>query len=344
MTANDSPPAGALVATAARFASGARFGRVAIILVNYRGWSDTIACLESLQALAYRDFDVFVTENASPDDSFERLCEWLRRQAIFDSSVVGHEGEVLRRYPNNEACSRLYLTRTNKNLGFAGGNNISMSLARRLYDYGFYWILNNDTEVTAKSLGSLIDSARSGSAVGMVGSTLRFFHDRENVQTYGGGRYNKWIARVQEIRNVGQGEEAGRLDYCTGASMLVTREFIDKVGLMEEGYFLYCEELDWAIRGKEVGFALAHAPLSIVYHKEGASIGTDSRDVARRSEISDFYSIRSRILLTKRFFPSCLPTVYLSMLLVIFNRLRRKQYKRARLVLRIIVNSRTSYE
>lgn len=300
--------------------------------------------MKSLQVLSYRDFDVFITENASPDESFERICDWLGHQARFDSNVLGNEGETLRRYPNHEANSRLYLIRASNNLGFAGGNNLSLSIARHLYNYGFYWVLNNDTEVAPESLESLIDTALADSAVGMVGSTLRFFHSRETVQTYGGGRYNKWIARVQEIRSVGQGRAAERLDYCTGASMLVTREFVDEVGLMEERYFLYCEELDWAIRGKKMGYTLAHSPKSIVYHKEGASIGTDSRDVASRSDISDFYSIRSRILLTRKFFSLCLPTVYLSMLLVVFNRLRRKQYKRARLVLKIMMNARASYE
>ena len=123
------------------------------------------------------------------------------------------------------------------------------------------------------------------------------------------GRYNKWIARVQEIRNVGQGRRPADLIIARSASMLVTREFIDKLGLMEEGYFLYCEA-GLGDKGKRSRVRAGSCPTEVSSHKEGASIGTDSRDVARRSEISDFIRFRSRILLTKRFFPHALQSIF----------------------------------
>jgi GT2 family glycosyltransferase len=95
--------------------------------------------------------------------------------------------------------------------------------------------------------------------------------------------------------------------YVVGASMLVRRSFLEQVGLLNEEYFLYFEELDWAIRA--LGrFTLAYSPLSVVYHKEGRSIGSSSRR-EERSSASERYAARNRIIITKKYFPAVLPIV-----------------------------------
>ena len=98
----------------------------------------------------------------------------------------------------------------------------------------------------------------------------------------------------------------------------MSREFLETVGLMCEDYFLYFEELDWALRGQG-RFSLAYAPASAVYHKIGASIGTSS-DPRRKSLLCDYYATRNRLLFTRRFFREALPTVYLSVLFAILSR------------------------
>ena len=96
------------------------------------------------------------------------------------------------------------------------------------------------------------------------------------------------------------------MSYVTGAAMLVSRAFIENTGLMEEGYFLYFEELDWAARGR-CRFRLGYAPDSIVVHKEGASIGSKA---SGGSPLSMFYLFRNRIRFCRRFYPWFLPTVF----------------------------------
>ena len=125
-----------------------------------------------------------------------------------------------------------------------------------------------------------------------------------------------------------------QLSYLAGASMLVSAEFLSVVGLMTEDYFLYFEELDWVARNRG-RFALGYAPRSTVYHKEGASIGSNFAQPAQSSASADYFSIRSRILYTKRHAPLALPFVYCGLLYSVFNRIRRRQWSRAWLVLRL---------
>lgn len=118
--------------------------------------------------------------------------------------------------------------------------------------------------------------------------------------------YNTWLARgghigqftsARHIPDPSQVEE--KMKYVVGASMLVSKEFLETVGVMEESYFLFFEEIDWATRAQERNFTLAYSPASVVYHKEGASIGS-SHSAKTQSALSEFYATRNRIAYTKR--------------------------------------------
>jgi hypothetical protein len=133
----------------------------------------------------------------------------------------------------------------------------------------------------------------------MCGSVLRFYDQPEKIQAIGGVKFNFWLARGEQL---GQGLNAddpavpeiakSEPDYIAGASMLVTKGFLQDVGLMEESYFLYFEEIDWAMRARP-RWEQAIADDSVVYHKEGGSIGTSSRN--RRSVLSQYYLTRNRL-------------------------------------------------
>ena len=123
--------------------------------------------------------------------------------------------------------------------------------------------------------------------------------------------YNRWTGRVPRIspcRVEDLDSRPARMDYINGASTLASRSFLEKIGLMEESYFLYFEEMDWAMRARGK-FALGYARDSVIYHKEGATIGTNL-DRRKRSLLSDQYLSRNRVLFTRRFVPWALPTVF----------------------------------
>jgi len=202
--------------------------------------------------------------------------------------------------------------------------------------FKYIWLLNNNTTIEKNSSSNLVSKfeiyKNNDKKVSIIGSKF-LYYDKLNI-IYGiGGTYNKWFAVAQHLgvfeEDRGQYDNdnvVNKIDYVIGASMLVSKDFIRDVGLMCEDYFLYFEELDWVLRGKKKGYQLGYCWKSKVYHKEGSTIGSSSKG-KEKSEISDYYGLRNRIVFTKKFYPNYLWSVYLGFAGVIFNRLRRKKYK-----------------
>ena len=211
-------------------------------------------------------------------------------------------------------------------------------------DFDYVWILNNDTVQEPDSLRKLVDYAgtkRKTEKIGIVGSKLLFYDKPTTLQGIG-GIYNRWMGYAKTVgvfeEDRGQyDKEVRSIDYAIGASLFVAREFIEEVGFMCEDYFLYFEELDWATRGKKKGWAIAYCCESVVYHKEGSSAGSNSQN-RLASEMSDYYLLRNKILYAKKHTPYFLPTVYGGFIVVLVNRIRRKQFKRVGIALRAMLN------
>jgi GT2 family glycosyltransferase len=206
------------------------------------------------------------------------------------------------------------LIRTTANLGFAGGNNIGIRYALSAGDADYVWLLNPDTVVRPEALCAMVARMKAVPGAGICGSTLLDYGDPLRIQSLGGARYLKWAgvgvplgARQKWPMDVAAESIEKELSYVAGASMLVSKEFLEAVGLMEEGYFLYFEEIDWAQRAAG-RFKLAYAPDAIVYHKEGGAIGS-SRSGRHRSPQSFFWLTRSRLRFTARYHPEAVPSV-----------------------------------
>lgn len=309
--------------------------QVVIILVNWNGWRDTVECLQSLLKLDYPDFRIVICDNESCDDSLSQIGRWADSHAISYAIYQRNEAEV---GGKTDCDPLLVLIQNGQNLGFAGGNNVGLryALARRHTDY--CWLLNNDTVVEADSLTKLVQRIQADQTVGICGSTILYYYDHSRVQALGGGWYFRWFGIPWHYgrfsRFPGDADRQmieSRMNYVEGASMLVSRSFVEQVGLMCEDYFLYFEEADWALRAKG-RFKLGYAPKSVIYHKIGSSIGTSSNP-ARKSDVCDYYNIRNRILFTWRFFPYALPTVYIVLVAEIVLRLFLGRWDRAIMIM-----------
>ncbi len=290
---------------------------VYVVLLNWNGWRDTDACLKSLAGLNYPNVEVLVVDNASTDGSEARLREL---------------------HPD------LTLLQSGANLGFAGGNNVGLRYALS-NGAAYVWLLNNDTLVEPDSLSVLVAKMQADPGLGLCGSTLLYEAQRDIVQALGGARYNRWLGTVAHVgqhqplaQHIDEEAVEGQIDYLIGASILASRAFLERIGLLQEDYFLYFEELDWAARARGT-FGLGYAAKSLVYHKEGSSIGGSDAAKDSKSYTSDFYSLRNRVRFTRRFYPYALPSVYLGMLAALLNRLRRRQWDRALLILRIMLRA-----
>ncbi len=312
--------------------------RVYIILVNWNGWRDTLECLESLLQLDYLDFRIVVCDNGSGDDSLNQIRNWANNRTV---SLVEYQRREAESGGRDDSDPLLTIISINENLGFAGGNNVGIRYGMARGDIDYYWLLNNDTVVKPDALTPLVARMKENPEIGICGSTICLYHDRSKIQALGGGYYCHWLGlpwhygRFTHWNGTVDHQRAEtRMNYVEGASMLVSRKFIEQIGLMSEDYFLYFEEVDWAVRAKG-RFSLGYAPESIVYHKVGASIGTSSNP-AKKSLTCDYYNIRNRIRFTKQYHPAALPTVYLVLLLEALVRLLCGNVDRAVMIIRLM--------
>jgi GT2 family glycosyltransferase len=213
-----------------------------------------------------------------------------------------------------DSGSALVFIDAGRNRGFAGGVNIGVRFALTNAAVRYVWVLNNDTIVAPDCLSRMVRRMADSPAAGMCGSRILYYYQSDRVQVLGGARFRPWRGTSSLIGSLRSAAEAvdpqeveRSLDHLSGASMLVARKFLEDVGLMDEGYFLYFEEMDWAMRGKG-RYRLAYADDAVVYHKEGASIGS-SHQRAKSSALSSFFMVRSRLRFTRRFYPWALPSV-----------------------------------
>lgn len=331
---------------------------VFILILNWNGWKDTIECLESLFKIDCENFKVIVCDNNSSDDSIEYIKNWADGKHVAQIQTDSDEIKAITNPPvskpieyafynrseaeaggsSSDFSKKLIIIQTGDNLGFAGGNNVGLRYALSKDDFDYIWILNNDTVVKQDSLLHLINKMSENREMGICGSTVLFYDRPDILQTSGGGTYNKWLGTPRNLgtyqqfkpKSINEQLIVSRMSYVYGASMLVSKEFLVSVGLMSEEYFLFYEELDWAMRARGK-FTLGYASKSLIYHKEGRSIGNSSNK-KKVTMFADFYAIRNRIKFTKRFFAYCLPGVYAGLFIAVFNRLIRGQFSNVKMI------------
>lgn len=281
---------------------------VFIVILNWNHAEDTLSCVASVRQINTVPVRVVVCDNASEPGDVDRLREGLIAQfgSLPELDAKSSAGD------SAVSNSPVTLIHTGSNLGYAGGMNAGIRHAMGCKAATHVWVLNNDTEVTPDVLLHMLARMESDSRIGICGSTLVYHGAREKVQAWGGAAYQPWRARSMALGAFtatstvppDPSEVESQMAYVIGASMLVSRRFIDSVGLMDPRYFLYSEEHDWAHRGREAGFLLAWAPKAIVFHKHGATIGTAS---SGGSALSLFYLFRNKAAFAARYHPALLP-------------------------------------
>ncbi|MFN8510955.1 MAG: glycosyltransferase family 2 protein [Deinococcaceae bacterium] len=210
-----------------------------VIILNWKGWQDTIKCIDSLKMLAQRPH-IVVVDNASGDESTVRI---------------------------RTAHPDVHLIESSQNLGFAGGNNLGIRYALE-HGAKYVWLLNNDTIVQPDSLSALLQVSQQHNDDGLIASSLWNSTSPHRLQTYGGGKVNTWLGRTRFILN-----PVEQPDYLVFASVLIPTQVFQTCGLLNDHFFLYWEDVEYSTRAKKAGFALRTAHNSVVFHKESASLG-----------------------------------------------------------------------
>ena len=245
----------------------------AIVLLNWNGATDTIACLESLYATE-TDFFVIIADNGSQDDSVARITSWLTANNINTVTLnrVGERTPQIATPPSNRDCVLLL---NNENLGFAAGNNAALECIKPCTP-DYVMLLNNDTLVTPGFLRTLTSWLDAHSEYVAATPRIQYNNPRHLVWNCGGklypGHRRYYYARksYEEIR------EHDHIDitFITGCALIARRELLDTDNhLLTNRFFFGEEDFDFSI-----SMSRAHRPMacvldSLIYHKVNASVG-----------------------------------------------------------------------
>lgn len=308
-----------------------------VVIVNWNGWRDTIACLESLLALQGAPMRLIVCDNASSDGSASELERWLNGRL----PACRVQAEPAWTSPSRDASVlSVHILRLSHNLGYAGGLNAGIRWAQERWPLRGFWLLNNDVRAEPGALDAMLAAYDSTPDAGLCGSVLLEWDRPQCIQAVA-GLYRRWLGVGWHDKQMPAdgGEVTLDLDYPVGASMFVSAEYLRKVGPMDPSYFLYYEEMDWAERGRRHGYRPIVALRSRLRHKEGASTGSHG-GVRNKSLLSEHYGVINRLRITRKFWPAYLPLVWLSLVLVVLDRACHREWARAMLVLTLMMSPR----
>lgn len=260
--------------------------QVSIVVLNWNGKEDTGACLRSLKKLRVKNYkpQVIVVDNASKDDSVQVLKKNFRDIVVLENK---------------------------ENKGFTGGNNVGIKYALKT-GADFMLILNNDTIVDRDLVSGLLEVAGRYLDVGIFSPKIYFapgfeFHKeryspgiRGKILWYAGGKMD-WDNVLGENRGVdevdrGQYEKVEETDFATGACMFIKSEVLKKIGLFDERYFMYLEDVDLCRRAREADFGVMYAPKGYLWHKVARSSGIGS-------DLNDYFLTRNRLLFGVKYAP-----------------------------------------
>lgn len=239
---------------------------VYIILVNYKGYADTIDCVNSLLKINYDNYKIVIVENASSDAALIKENQFINANATV-----------------------LY---AQENKGFSEGNNIGIRYAMR-YNPDYLLLLNNDTVVQSDFLNQLVKTAETQEKIGIVTGRI-YYYKNQDALWYSGGHYNRSTGKTNQVlydKSVG---EEKTITFASGCLMLISNECIQKVGLLDDSYFMYSEDADYCCRVCNAGLKIVWNPKSIIYHKVSASVGDNS-------PFQQYYITRNNFIMTRKY-------------------------------------------
>lgn len=283
--------------------------RIAIILINWNSFDTTNDCINSLNLVTDRDFDIIVVDNASIDNSGDQIKE-LHPHIILLKSLV--------------------------NAGFTGGNNIGFRYSIA-HNYEFSLMQNNDTFVEPDYLTPLINYMDEHPNTGVAQPRI-FYHHNRNLIWDGGSYINHFLGHTY-TKGVGKASSEiynfeKEVDWITGCAFFVRNSILKQSGLLAENMFMQWEDVDLSFRIKKLGYNMAYVPSSVIYHIASSSLKSQTKGKEGfLNPAAHYRNIRNRIWILKRytpwyFAPSAIAFNFFYILLVIgYFALRRRFVK-----------------
>jgi hypothetical protein len=281
---------------------------VTLVVLNWRNAAGTNACLDSLKTVTTPGFKVIAVDNGSGDGSAE---------------------EIRRRHPD------VTLLETGANLGYAGGNNVGV---RHALDHGaeYVGILNNDAVVDPNSLPPLLAAAQQAGPHAILTPMICETEAPDIIWALG-GRID-WRTATSHLLHHGecradwQDRAPHEVEFAIGTALLAARQVWERVGLIDESFFLYYEETDWCMRARRLGIPSVAVPASCVWHEAGANAGRTSPSITYYMTRNALWFLKRNLTGPRRLAP--LLRVALRTHWFVLGDLRRGQTDRARARLR----------
>jgi GT2 family glycosyltransferase len=244
--------------------------RVTIVILNWNGWEVTSDCLNSLKQISYPNYNIVIVDNGSTDCSIERLSA-----AFPDVELIKNE----------------------RNLGFAGGNNVGIRYALKR-GAQYILLLNNDTVVSSSFLASMIRVAEQNPKIGILNPKI-YYLDPPGRIWYAGGQFSLWKGFAHHIgqrkRDDARYANTREVSFITGCAFLIKAEVIAQIGLLDERFFMVCEDTDWSLRSLKAGFKAVYVADAVVLHRESYTINSKVGKWMR-----DYHNMRSSALLIRK--------------------------------------------
>lgn len=239
-------------------------GLVAIILVNYNGFDDTVECIKSIEAVNYPNYKIIVVDNASTMKPSDQQIEYITKNSTYIEAK--------------------------KNLGFSSGNNIGIEKAKE-FKPKYYLLLNNDTVVSPDFLTILVKAAEENENVGIVTGKINFFSEPSRIW-FGGGSFDYKIGVPNHDRwNAIDGGPTGEvkdITFASGCLMLIPYNIIDDYGMLDESFFLYAEDTEYCCRILKANKRILYCEDALIYHKVNSS-------TSKMSVSSQYYMTRNNL-------------------------------------------------
>lgn len=249
--------------------------RVSIVIVNWNGDLDTRECIASLQKINYKNYEIVLVDNGSIIDNFSEFEKTL---------------------------SNIKLLRSEKNLGFSGGNNIGINYALA-NNVDYILLLNNDTTVKPDFLEPLLKKFLDEKEVGIVAPMINYYGEPQRVWTVGG--------RISRIRGSGFADSNileskitytdKEVSFVSGCCMLIHKDVLKRIGLFDENYFLYTEDTDFCYRVKKAGYKIYVTTQSKIFHKVNKSTKKNLPSLPL------YYTTRNRLYFSRKNFRNYFP-------------------------------------
>jgi len=254
--------------------------QIYIVILTYNGFADTSACLKSLPVLVDKSYRLhtIVVDNGSRSEELDKLKKFLLESK---SKLNG--------------C-KIHLIENGKNLGFAKGNNVGIRYALG-HGTDYVLILNNDTSINDSFITKLLMNNPD-----IIAPVIEFYAlDGTSIYDYG-GKVNWWTGRTTHVELTNNPitqstnkQLTEKIDYVSGCCMLVARRVFETIGLYDEDYFFYFEDVDFCTRARKAGFRVEVAPTAKIFHRLSASIGRWSMQAIRWNIISNFIFITKNL-------------------------------------------------